>query len=211
MDQKKLPVNKRFGILANKQQLHRATQSLKANNIEVLVLEDGQQAKEKVLEMIPEGSEVFTMSSVTLDTIGLADEINNSPKYTSVRVKLTSMDRKTQGREMRKLGAAPDFTIGSVHSVTEDGHLLIASNSGSQLGSYVFGGGKVIFIIGAQKIVKDEAEGLKRIYQYSFPLEDQRAQKVYGMGSGVNKILIINKEIQPDRITAIIVKEKLGF
>lgn len=211
MDQKKLPVNEQFGKLAKKQQIQKAVSALKANNIRTMVLENGQQAKEKVLEMLPEGAEVFTMSSTTLDTIGLSDEINNSQKYDSVRVKLTSMDKEIQGREMRKLGAAPDFTIGSVHAVTEDGHLLIASNSGSQLGSYTYGGEKIIFVIGAQKIVKDTSEGLKRIYEYSYPLEDQRAQQAYGVRSGVNKILLINKEAQPDRITAIIVKEKLGF
>ena len=31
------------------------------------------------------------------------------------------MDRETQDREMRKLGAAPDYIIGSAHAVTEDG------------------------------------------------------------------------------------------
>ena len=42
-------------------------------------------------------------------------------------------------------------------------------------------------------------------------LEDVRAQKAYGVRSGVNKILIINKEVVPDRIVVILVKEKLGF
>ncbi len=101
--------------------------------------------------------------------------------------------------------------VSSVHAVTEDGHLLIASNSGSQLSAEAYAGGKIIFVVGTQKIVKDTQEGLRRIYEYSYPLEDARAQKAYGMRSNVSKILIINKEIVSGRITLILVKEALGF
>jgi len=112
---------------------------------------------------------------------------------------------------MAKIGAAPDWVVSSVHAVTEDGHLLIASNTGSQLSAEAYAGGRVILVVGTQKIVKDNNEGIRRIYEYCLPLEDERARKVYGMGSNVSKILIINKEIFPKRITVILVKEKLGF
>jgi hypothetical protein len=52
------------------------------------------------------------------------------------------MDRKTQGREIRKLGAAPDVMLGSVSAVTEDGKLVTASFGGSQLGPYAAAAGK---------------------------------------------------------------------
>src|SRR5437660_12883429 len=116
-----------------------------------------------------------------------------------------------QGREMRQLSAAPDWVVGSVHAVTEDGSLLIASASGSQLGPVVSGAGHVILVIGAEKIVPDVATGLRRIYEYCYPLEDARARRAYGVPSGVNNILIINKAITAGRVTAIIVKERLGF
>jgi len=151
------------------------------------------------------------MTSQTTEVINLAKEINESKRYNSVRNKLMAMDRNTQGREMAKLGSSPEFVVGSVQAVTEDGQLLIASATGSQLSAEAYGGGKVIFVVGTQKIVKDTTEGLRRIYEYSYPLEDERAQKAYGMRSSVSKILIINKEIMPDRITVILVKENLGF
>ncbi len=161
--------------------------------------------------MLPENSEVFTMTSMTLDAIGIDKEINESKKYNAVRPKLFAMDRNTQGREMAKLGSAPDWVISSVHAVTQDGHLVIASNTGSQLSAEAYAAGNVIFVAGTQKIVKNTDEGIKRVYEHSLPLEDKRAQKAYGMHSGVNKILIINKEVMPERITLILVKEKLGF
>ena len=112
---------------------------------------------------------------------------------------------------MRLLAAAPDFVVGSVHAVTEEGSLLIASASGSQLGPLVSGAGHVILVIGGQKIVPDVSTGLRRIYEYCFPLEDQRARLAYGVPSGVNNILIINRAIARNRITAILVRESIGF
>lgn len=202
---------KDFSQLAKDESINKAKDALTKNGIEVLVLENGAAAKEKVLQIIPEGAEIMNMSSVTIDSIGLAKEINESGKYNSVRKKFATMDRKTQGLEMQKLGAAPEWAIGSVHAVTEDGKVIIASATGSQLPAYVYGSSHVIWVVGSQKIVKDLDEGMKRVYEYVLPLESERAMKAYGQGSSVNKLLVINKEVTPARITMIIVKEKLGF
>jgi hypothetical protein len=121
------------------------------------------------------------------------------------------MDRATQAREIRKLGAAPDYAAGSIHAVTESGQVLIASNTGSQLGPYASGAGKVIWVVGAQKIVRDLEEGFRRIEEYSVPLEDVHMQQLYNAHTNLSKVLIINKEIRPGRITMIIVKEELGY
>jgi hypothetical protein len=128
-----------------------------------------------------------------------------------LRLRLYRMDREMQRRELRILAASPDYVVGSVHALTEGGSLLIASASGSQLGPLVSGAGQVILVIGAQKIVGDVATGMRRIYEYCYPLEDARARQAYGVPSGVNNILIINKVVTPGRVTAIIVKERLGF
>src|SRR5205814_82466 len=120
-----------------------------------------------------------------------------------------SLDRETQADEIRRLSAAPDVMLGSVHAVTESGALLAASMSGSQLGPYASGAGRVILVVGTQKIVSDLEEGLRRINDYSFPLEDARAQAAYGIRSAVNKVLIINREIVPERFTVVLVDEAL--
>ena len=198
--------------LINKESIDKTIESLKANDIDAQFVSTAEDAKKKVLEILPEGVEVMNMTSVTLDTIGLPKQLNESGKYNSVRNKLSSMNRATQGTEMQKLGAAPEWTVGSVHAVTEDGHILIASNTGSQLSAYVGGSPNVIWVVGAQKIVKNTDEGIKRIYEYVLPLEAERARKAYGApGSNVSKLLIVNKEIKPGRITVILVNEKLGF
>ena len=89
--------------------------------------------------------------------------------------------------------------------------VLIASNTGSQLGPYASGAGKVIWVVGAQKLVRNLEEGMRRIEEYCVPREEVHMQQLYGSHTGLNKILIVNKEIRPERITMIIVKEQLGY
>lgn len=202
---------KRWAKLADSKSIKKTIAALKENGIEAVVVNTREEAKQKVLELLPKGSEVMTVSSVTLQEIGVDSEINESGRFHSLRNKIYAMDYKTQRQEMSRLGAAPDFVIGSVHAVTQDGHVLIASASGSQLPAYAYGAGRVIWVVGVQKIVKDTNEGTKRIYEYVLPLEDERARKAYGVGSGVYKLLILNQEKTVGRITLILVKEKLGF
>ncbi len=202
---------KDFSKLASKEQINRAMRALEANGMKAYFVATGSAAKQKVFELIPEDAEVMDMTSVTLDTIGVAKEINESGKYQAVRTKL--MDKDFPAANKRKLGGAADWTIGSVHALTEDGTLMIASNSGSQLGAYAYGSPHLIWVIGAQKIVKDFDEGMRRIYEYVLPLESERANKAYHIttGSFVSKLLLFNKEITPGRVSVIIVNEAVGF
>ena len=197
--------------LADSGSVEKTIAALKQNGFDAFLVEKAAEAKQKIIELIPQGAEVMTMTSATLDAEGIAKEINESGKFESVRKKLNSMDRKTQGPEMQKLGAAPDWVIGSVHAVTEDGKVLVASATGSQLPAYAYGSQHVVWVVGTQKIVESMDDGFKRLQEYVFPLEDARARKVYGVGSNVSKILIVNKEFAPGRITVVFVKENLGF
>jgi len=173
--------------------VQRAAAALEANGITVLRAADAAEAKRIVLDLIPEGSQVHHGASESLDAAGITDEIETSGRYEDIRSRTFSMDRETQADEIRRLSAAPDVMLGSVHAVTETGALMAASMSGSQLGPYVAGAGRVILVVGTQKIVSDLEEGLRRINDYSFPLEDARAQAAYGIHSAVNKIVVINR------------------
>jgi hypothetical protein len=112
--------------------------------------------------------------------------------------------------EARRDATASDYGTGSVHAITEDGQMFVASATGSQIGFYSYGARKVVLVAGTQKIVKDMSSALNRIYEYVLPLENARADKAYNGTSSVNKLLIINKEM-PGRISLVLVKEKLGF
>ena len=203
--------NREFEKLASDEQIERTRKALEANGIHALLARNGEEAKQMFFELVPDGSEVFLGASVTLEQLGIKDIIDKSGRFDSVRPKIFAMNRETQGREIRKLGGAPDYAAGSVHAVTEDGQVMIASKTGSQIGAYASGAGKVIWVVGAQKLVKDLSEGVRRIYEYCVPREEVHMQELYHTGTAPNKILIVSGEIRPDRITMIIVKEDLGF
>jgi hypothetical protein len=204
-------ISSRFGTLADEASVKRTAAALETNGITVLRAPNSAAAKQIVLDLIPEDSQVQHGASQTLDAIGLTDEIDKSGRYDALRPRIWGMDRKTQGDEIRRLGAAPDVMLGSVHAVTETGSLVTASMSGSQLGPYVSGAGRVILVVGTQKIVPDLEGALQRIDEYAYPLEDARAQAAYGIRSAVHKVLVINGEITPGRVTVVLVDEVLGF
>ncbi len=204
-----------YSKIASDEVIQKTSEALTKNGFTVHIVNSGEEAKAKALELIPKGAEVLTMTSITAETIGLPKEINESGDYNSVRNQLNKMDKATQRNEMQKLGAGPDYATGSVHAITEDGTVLVASNTGSQLAAYVYGASHVVWVVGAQKIVKDLEEGHKRIWEYILPLESVRARKAYGLpetwSSNPSKIVEINREVTPGRINIILIKGALGF
>jgi L-lactate utilization protein LutC len=204
-------ISRRFGTLASEPSVERAAAALEGHGITVIRATDAAEAKRVVLGLIPDGSQVNHGASATLDATGITDELEKSGRYDALRPQIWGMDRATQADQIRRLSAAPDVMLGSVHAITETGSLIAASSSGSQLGPYVSGAGKVILVAGTQKIMSDVDEGLRRLEEYALPLEDARAQAAYGVHSGINKVLVINSEITPGRLTVVLVDEVLGF
>lgn len=195
-----------FSKPAGDESINKTVTALSKNGIQAFTFDSKEELKKKFFELLPEKAEVMTMTSVTIDTLGISEEISNSGKYESVKNKLKLLDRKMQ----KKIGSVADYSIGSVHAVTENGEILIASATGSQLSAYAYASGNIIWVVGTQKIVENLEVGIKRIYEYSFPLENERAKKAYNTGSKVGKILTINSEV-PGRLTILFLKENIGF
>lgn len=205
-----LTANPEFGAPASHERLERARDALNAHGIETEILSDAAAARAAVMALIPEGSEVHVALSETMKEVGITAEMEGSGRYRAIRPQLLKMDRETQKREMAKLASAPDYMLGSVHAVTEDGQLVIASGSGSQLAPYSSGAGKVILVAGAQKVVKNLDEGLRRVHEYSYPLEDARMKSVGRKGTKVAQILILSFS-WPGRLHLFLMEEPIGF
>jgi len=184
---------------------------LRERNFEVLLVADGAAARDAILARIPDGAEVHSGKSKTLEDIGIAEALMKSGRYDFLRSKLFAMDRQTQAREMRKLAAAPDYMIGSVQAVTESGQLVVASASGSQIGPYAAGAGQLILVIGSQKLVPDLDAALLRITEHVQPYEDQRLREQMGVPTALCRILILERDYRPGRTTIILVRQPVGF
>ena len=201
----------RFTSLPDEHALEATVVALEEHGFSVEVVDDLDAARATALARIPEGSSVMTNTSVTLDETGIADAINDGGgRWESARNKMFALDFATQAQEMKAIGGQPDYALGSVHAITADGTLVIASASGSQLASYVWGAANVIFVVGAQKLVPTLDAAHERIYQHSLPLEDVRAQAAYGQHSQVGKVLEIHQEL-PGRIHMVVIRRQVGF
>src|ERR1700746_2399170 len=200
----------RFAALPDEDTLAATVTALEEHGFSVEVVDDLDAAREAVLARIPHGSSVMTNPSVTWAETGIADAINDGGPYESARNKMFALDFATQAQQMKAIGGQPDYALGSVHAVTRDGTLVIASASGSQLASYAWGAANVIFVVGAQKLVPTLEAAHERIYQHSLVLEDARAIAAYGQHSSVGKILEIHQEL-PGRIHIVLIRQVVGF
>jgi hypothetical protein len=196
--------------LAGEETLQKTANALRSNGIEVIIVEKGSEAKEKLLSMIKDGSMVMEASSTTLKQISVHTEINESGRYVPINKEPSKENDAIKRAELRRRLPSPDYAIGSVHAITEGGQLLTASAGGSQIPSYSFTAKRVILVVSTKKIVQDINSGIDRINEHCLPMESERMQKAYGSKSAVNQILIIEKGLN-GRITVILVKENLGF
>ncbi|WP_214323653.1 LUD domain-containing protein [Nonomuraea sediminis] len=206
-----LDIDTRFEQPATETQLQRTASALREKGHDVEVVDTAAEARTVVNRLLPTDKSIFTAASETLRLSGLDDDINASGRFDTLRPTLMRLREEGRFDEMRVLGAAPDVVVGSVHAVTEDGRLLTASGSGSQLGPYSFGAGQAIWVVGAQKIVPDLDTALRRIETYAYPREDARAREAYGTPALLSKILIIDKEMFPGRGTVVLIREPIGF
>jgi hypothetical protein len=200
----------RFATLPGDDTLSATVVALEERGFGVGVVGDRNAARVAVLARIPDGASVMTNTSVTLEETGIAHAINDGGRYDSARNKMLALDFETQAQEMKRIAGQTEFALGSVHAVTRDGVLVIASASGSQLASYAWGAANVIFVVGAQKLVRDLDTARERIFQHSLKLEDARALAAYGMNSRVGKILEIHQE-DPGRIHVVLIRQSVGF
>jgi hypothetical protein len=200
----------RLTTLPDEQTLAATVVALEEHGFSVDVVDDLDAARAAVLALIPEGSSVMTNTSVTLEETGIAEAINNGGPYDSARNKMMALDYATQLPEMKAIAGQADFALGSVHAVTGEGTLVIASASGSQLAAYAWGAANVIFVVGAQKLVPTLEAAHGRIVEHSLKLEDARAYAAYGQNSRVGKILEIHQE-DPGRIHIVLIRQQVGF
>jgi L-lactate utilization protein LutC len=191
--------------------LERAAAALTAKNFAVEILDDTACARTRVKDLIPEGASVFTGASETLRLSGIEEDINNSGRYDAIRSRSRTMDRATRRDEIWRLMSTPDVIVGSVAAVTETGSLVVASASGSQLPGYAGAAARVIWVVGAQKVVPDLPAALRRVEDHCFPLENDRAMKAYGRPSALNRVLILNAEPEHGRGTVLLLRQAIGF
>lgn len=203
-----------FEALAAEATIDKTIASLKANNFDGIVVDTGAQALEKIKKLIPKGASVMNGASKTLQQIGFVDYLKEGNHgWNNLHAAILAETDKDKQGDLRKMSVISDYYLGSVHVVIEDGTLLIASNTGSQLPHLAYTSPNLILVASSKKITKDMAQAWERLNEHVIPLEDERMKGVYGYGTTHAKTLILHKE-NPNmgrKVLVILVKENLGF
>ena len=195
--------------LRSQVELETLARRLSERNFEVVIVDTGEQARTEVLARIPNGASVHSGKSKTLEDAGIFDELMGD-RYDFIRKRTMKLDRMKDRDEIRRLGSTPDVMISSAHAVTEAGQILITSASGSQIGPIASGAGKLILVIGAQKVVPDLDAAFRRIREVVFPYEDARLRQQLGVGTKSTRTLILESDFMPGRTTIVLVREPIG-
>jgi YkgG family uncharacterized protein len=198
-------------ISEQQNELDSVAAALRTRGFDARVTPDGAAARQLVAALVPSDAEVLTAPSETLRVTGIAADIDESGRFDAIRPELQKLDYHTEADARRRLAGVPEVIVGSVQAITRDGQVVLASATGSQLGPSAFGARRVIWVVGAQKIVPDLEAAFRRIEEHCLPLEDERARRLYGRGSLIGKRLIVEHEPVAGRITVVLVDEPLGY
>jgi L-lactate utilization protein LutB len=203
-----------YAALATQAIIETTAANITPRNFQSHIVESGADALSLIKGLIPAGASVQTGTSRTLEEIGFIDYLKDDAHgWNNLKGKVANEKDPVVQTKLRKEATLSDVYLGSVHAVTEDGELYIASNTGSQMPNIVFNSPTVIFVVGAQKIVPDRAHAFERIEKHVVPLEDERMMQALNMHTQWSKTFILSKEpaFNQRNIHVILVKEKLGF
>lgn len=152
----------------------RAIKKLDSRGINALFAASKEEALTMVLDMIPEGVTVGTADSVTLLQLGVISALNRRGQNELINPFIRDEDGRyvVEGEErremMRRVFFSDVFVIGT-NAVTLDGKLVNTDAYGNRVAAMMFGPRKVVIAVGANKIVKDVNEAIKRIREVCAP------------------------------------------
>lgn len=201
-----------WNAIPDKAVIDRTMAALKARNFNPLYAADKESAFSKLKELIPSGADVMTGSSTTLIEIGFIDYlVGGKHLWKNWKDRIVPEKDPVKQDELRRQSTTAGYFLGSVQAIAETGHVVAADASGSRQGGYIYGGKKVIWVTGVNKIVPTLEMALRRLKEHVVPLEDARMKSAGFAGTFLGKVVVYEKEFLPDRITTILIGEKLGF
>lgn len=197
--------------LADANAIRRAVESLSARNMEATVVENSAEALEALKQIVPSGSQVFFSTSETLDAIGYPEFLHKTPDFENLHEQMEAEPDRAKQRELRRLASVAEYYVGSVQAITEDGEILVASSSGSQIGAYAFAAKHLVLVAGTQKLCPTLSDAMDRVRGYTLEMHDQW---LAGRGVGpapIGKLLIMENESTAGGIQVVLIKEELGW
>jgi len=190
----------------------KTVKAIEARNVRVIPTATGKEALDAVIGLIPEGAEVMNGYSTTLIEIGYDRTLEENRKgWRDYHVTVTAENDREKRHALRRKSVAADYFLSGVQAIAESGEIVGCDKTGSRVGAWPHAAAHLILVCGANKIVPTLDEALRRCREYALPLENQRAQRAYGTPSAIGKYVILEEEVEPGRITLVLIREELGY
>lgn len=202
--------------------------NLRKNRMQVLHVANRAEALEALKSLLPEGGTVTHGGCMTLSEIG-GTELLKSGKY-------NYLDRSTASdpTEIYYKGYNADVFLTSANAITEDGELYNVDGNSNRISAICYGPKKVIVLAGINKIVPTLADAVTRVKTVAAPKNAARlhcptycaeAGKCVSLlkenpsmtdgcdspGRICRNYLVSGPQLNPDRITVVLIDEELGY
>ena len=205
-------VDESLDELASEESIEETIENLEENGFDVIVVDSADDALTELQSLIPAGASVMNGHSTTLEDIGFVEYLSEGDhEWESLPDEIWSIDDDAQRQAARRESQTADYFLGGINGISRTGELVAADRSGSRIGAYPFAAGNVVIVSGVNKIVPTLDDALDRLETVAYPLENERAKEAYGVESAIAKQLILRQELEDERTTVVLIRERLGY
>ena len=194
--------------------------NLKKRQMEGYYCATKEEAMDKILSLMPEGSSIGWGGSMTLGQLGFYDAVKGKGYDVIDRYTAKTVDEQ---KDVNARLVNSDFFFMSTNAITVDGQLVNIDGRGSRLAFLCYGPENVIVVTGMNKVVEDVDSGIKRIHTIAAPANTVRlSRKTPCATTGhcgncmspdciCSQTVITRFSTVPGRIKVILVGEELGY
>lgn len=145
---------------------------LKYKGFDTYYAKNLQEAKERVLAIIPENVSIGLGGSVTIDKMNILDTLRSNKYRLIDRYQECSHEQHVK---FYKDALQADYFLTGANAITKTGEIVCTDCSGNRVAAMIFGPEKVIVVVGVNKLVENLDEALKRIKNIA-PINAKRIQ-----------------------------------
>jgi L-lactate utilization protein LutB len=195
-------------------------ENFRLRNIQVIYLQNLNDAKASILETVPTSCTVGIGHSATLQKIGITQALIERGNIVYDK----ELAGDSEGRKaIKKKALIADWYITGSNAISVDGKIVNIDHSGNRVAAITFGPDNVIIVVGKNKIVNSLNEAIERAKNIAAPLNAKRAGynppclvmkrcvECTSKERVCNSLSIIEGQSESNRIRILVVDEEIGF
>jgi len=146
--------------------IEKTMNALKKHMFNPVYVKDKEEAKQKVLEMVPKGATVGIPGSSSVRATGVVEELEKDHELFDHWKEGLSMPEQMQARKKQ---LTCDVLLTSANAVSMTGELVNMDGFGNRVAPMLYGPAKVIIVAGKNKIAEDLDAARERIKKVAAP------------------------------------------